>query len=112
MVSNAFVHKHLCLDTGHVAATGEYGIGDHGHQSFVGSAIHQSVAIVRNPYAKFLNGFLIYGIVPLMRAEIHGDVHTHPSSPANMPASQTVNQNHTLTHHQPPVDMQGLTSDE
>ena len=89
MVCNASVHKHLRLDTGHVAVMGEYGVGDHGHQSFIGAAIHHPVAIVRNPYAQFLNGFLVYGIVSLMRTEIHGDIHNHPSLPTNMLAPQT-----------------------
>ena len=36
-----------------------------------------------------LNGFLVYGIVSLMRTEIHGDIHNHPSLPTNMLAPQT-----------------------
>ena len=74
-VRDTSVREHLCLYAGYFAAVGQHGIGDIRHQPLVGSAVHQTVAAVRDPCAQFLNGFLVGRIIAFMRAEIHGDVH-------------------------------------
>ena len=60
---DTLVHEHLRFDTGHLAAMLKHSVGDDCHQPLVGTAIHQTVPVLGNPYGQLRHGLLVYGVV-------------------------------------------------
>ena len=72
--------KKARLHTRHVSACLEHAIGERAHQSRLGPAVYQRVAVGANPVSQLLHRGQKRRVVADVRAQVYRDIHLAPSS--------------------------------